>query len=117
MSLIASIFMSWLWLHPIHIGVTEIVYSEDNKTLQVTHKFFVDDFEDQLEETYNVKLHLGTKKEHKEANQYIARYLVDRFGIMVNDKKAEGVWVGKEIEKEAIWIYIEYPKVKKIKSH
>ena len=102
------------FLHPIHIGVTEVEYKE--KSLQIAHKYFVEDFEDEVEETYNVRLQLGTSKELVDANKYIQKYLTEKFAVTLNGKPIEGKWIGKEVEGEAIWIYVEYEKIKKIKS-
>ena len=102
--------------HPIHIGVTEIDYNSSSKSLQVTHKFFVDDFEKMLEKRTGEKLHLGSSKEHQKADTYIQEYLSEAFGISIDNKKLDDIWIGKEVESEAIWIYVEYPKVKKVKS-
>lgn len=102
--------------HPIHISVTEVGYSKEDKSLQVAHKVFVDDFEDRLEALYQVKLEIGLEKEHKDCNQFIMRYLNDNFSMLVNGKQVKGNWVGKELDGPAVWIYVEYPNVKKVKS-
>ena len=102
--------------HPIHVSVTEVDYSKDEKSLQVAHKVFIDDFEKRLEELYQVELEIGLAKEHSNCNQFIMKYLNDHFEMMVNGKQLKGNWVGKEIEGPAIWVYMEYPDIKKVKS-
>jgi len=115
---ILAYFISCLTLfaHPIHIGVTQLDYDRPTQALQITHKLFVDDFEDELEKKYQVRLNLGTATENPKADEYIIKYLSSHFGLSVNGDDATISWVGKEIEKEAIWIYMEISKVKKIKS-
>ncbi len=103
-------------LHPIHIGVSEIDFNKSENSLQVSHKYFLDDFEDAVESEYNVRLSLGSSKQHKNATVYLQKYLSSRFQMKVNGKDAEAVWIGSEIEAEAIWIYVEYPKIKKVKE-
>ncbi len=59
---------------------------------------------------------LGSPKQHKDATVYLEKYLSSHFQMKVNGKDAEAVWIGSEIEAEAIWIYVEYPKIKKVKQ-
>lgn len=102
--------------HPIHVSVTQIDHNKEEKTLQVAHKVFVDDFEKRLEDLYNENLEIGLEKEHADCNQFITKYLESHFKMIVNGKQLKGNWVGKELEGPAVWIYIEYPNVKKVKS-
>ncbi|MFT5618806.1 MAG: hypothetical protein ACI85I_002041 [Arenicella sp.] len=103
-------------LHPIHIGVSDINYNQKEQSLQISHKYFLEDFEDAVETEYNVRLSLGSPQEHKNAQEYLRKYLSSHFQMKVNGKDAEAVWIGSEIEAEAIWIYVEYPKIRKVKE-
>ncbi len=114
--LIMSLGIMLVGLHPIHVAVTQVDHADDEKVLQVTHKVFIDDFEKQLEERNGEKLLIGLAKEHEKCDQYIKAYLDEHFKMQVNGKPVESVWVGKEVEGAALWIYIEYPNIKKVKS-
>jgi len=118
--MIASIFASALFiftgLHPIHVAVTQIDHSKDDKALQVTHKLFVDDFENTLKEIYGKSISIGLEEEHEKCDEYIQAYLTAYFKMTVNGKSVAGNWVGKELEGAAVWIYMEYPDIKRIKS-
>ena len=118
--MISSLFVSIAFLltsvHPIHVAVTQVDHSKGDKALQVTHKLFVDDFEKRLEDMHGEALEIGLKEEHEKCDQYIQAYLDQYFKMTVNGKPVVGNWVGKELEGAAVWIYIEYPDIKKIKS-
>ena len=114
LALFVSLIMTTF--HPIHVAVTQIDHDKEDKTLQVAHKVFVDDFEKRLEDLYQVNLEMGLEKEHADCNQFITKYLNQNFKLTVNGKEVQGNWVGKELEGPAVWIYIEYPNVKKPKS-
>lgn len=104
------------FIHPIHLSITNVDFNEANHALEITHRFFVEDFEQRLEKEYGVELYLGTPSEHPEADQYIQQFLGQNFNIIVNKKEVERIFIGKEIESEAIWVYIEVPKVKKLQQ-
>ena len=108
-------------LHPIHIAVSEIEYKEDQKTLQITHKIFIDNLENHIEKMNkdkgeNVVLKLNTKWENPEANTIIAKYLEGLFKIKVNGKELPATFLGKEYETDAVWIYREITGIKNLKT-
>lgn len=104
--------------HPIHLAVTEIAYSEKEKSLQVIHKIFVDDLELHIEQNakaagQEIRLHLNTPKEHPLADTLLQAYLAEHFQVKVNGKSGNSVLVGKEYENGAVWIYSEFPNLPK----
>ena len=104
--------------HPIHLAVTEIAYSEKEKSLQVIHKIFVDDLELHIEEKakssgQEIRLHLNTPKEHPMTDALLQAYLSEHFQVKVNGKIGNSVFIGKEYENGAVWIYSEFPNLPK----
>lgn len=107
--------------HPIHLAITDIAYSEKEKALQVVHKIFVDDLELHIEEKakssgQEIRLHLNTPKEHPMADSVLQDYLSEHFQVKINGKKGKSIFVGKEYENGAVWIYAEYPNLPKPKQ-
>jgi hypothetical protein len=43
-------------LHPFHVSVVEINHNETDKTLEISCKIFIDDFEKVLAQNYKVKV-------------------------------------------------------------
>ena len=104
--------------HPIHLAVTEIAYSEKEKSLQVIHKIFVDDLELHIEQKakssgQEIRLHLNTPKEHPMTDALVQAYLSEHFQVRVNGKNGNSIFVGKEYENGAVWIYSEFPNLPK----
>jgi hypothetical protein len=116
------LWLAWIStaLHPIHISVTEVNYNTAKKSFEITHKIFIDDFEDALGRTDSLTYRLGTPQEHPEMNQYIQKYMDAKFKIKVNQKPQTIHFVGKETDLEAIWIYQEVrdlPALARVEFH
>lgn len=108
-------------LHPIHLTLSEVVYDEKTKAVQITHKIFMDDLETHIEESLKVKgkevnLRLGTPQEHPDADRYLSEYLAAHFKLLINGKTYKANFLGKEYEDVACWLYVEIPNVPKPKS-
>lgn len=93
--------------HKFYISVSNINYSEEDKALQIVSRIFVDDIEDLLEERYEIKPELNTQDELENINQYIGRYLKEKFVITLNGKPAEIKFLGKEYDVDIMKCYIE----------
>jgi hypothetical protein len=113
---IALLGLAGAGAHPIHLSLTTIDCNARSKSLEITHRFFVDDFEKEVEAWADAKLRLGTPQEHAQADSLLRAYLALHFSLRLNDKPAAGVFVGKEVEAEHIWIYVEVPDVKKLRK-
>jgi hypothetical protein len=116
--MIVSVLYSFLlWLHPIHISVTEINYSEKSKSLQITSRVFVDEME------------LGVRTQRKEpeldilepkntltTKQLIGNYLAAHLKIKIDGKQAKINFIGHEKEDISFVCYLEIENVKKLKT-
>ena len=104
--------------HDYFFSSTNIEHNKTSKSLEITSSYYTDDLEKAVEKNYNVELHLGTKKEHKEANKYISLYFKENFSLVVDGKEVPYEYLGKEVEIEKTYNYIEVlniPSFKKIK--
>jgi hypothetical protein len=104
-------------LHPIHVSVSEINYSEKDKALQITSRFFVDDLElgirGKLKES---ELDILEPKNGKTTDQLVNDYLQDHLKIKLGGKMQKVKLLGHEIEEVAILCYLEIENVKKFKA-
>lgn len=100
--------------HKFYTSITDISYNEESKSIEIMIKLFVDDFEKAIEENYTQKLNLGKEKEIDDNNGLIKKYLKTHFEISIKDKDQELNYLGKETDRDYIWLYIEIPKVKSI---
>lgn len=104
--------------HQFHVSKCSIEYNEKEKAVQITLQVFIDDLEEALREQGVDQLFLGTEKESKKADEYIEKYLQQRFNLAINQKEKEPVYLGKELSEDltAFWFYLEVPKVKNMKE-
>jgi hypothetical protein len=93
--------------HPFYVSVCQIDFNSENRTLEIAVKIFTDDFELALEETTDRKFFLGTPRELKEADELIKAYFEDHLKISLNKSEVELNYLGKEVEIDATWCYIE----------
>lgn len=106
----------WL-LHPVHVSVTEIEYSEKNKSLQITSRIFIDDLELSIQKQLKQEsLDILQPKNGMTTDQMVSAYLRDHLKIKLDGKPAKINYIAHEIEDAAIICYLEIENVKKLKS-
>ena len=111
--LISSILL--LWTHPFHVSVCEIEHNADNKSLEITHRIFIDDLEEGINRAYVSDFDLYDPHDRDLVDKRIGEYLLDHFKIYLNGKEASANYLGHEADTEAIWCYVEIEKVKSLK--
>ena len=120
----ASILYKWLLAfvltnfganhHPIFVTVTEIEYNANEKTLEISCKIFVDDFEKSLRKKYNTKIDLQDAKLKAEMSHLINDYLQKHLSISADGKKASLQFLGFELQEEAVICYFEAKNIAKL---
>ncbi len=108
---------SFISAHKYYLSATEVVYFEDNKLLQITSRYFIDDFESTIKEYYNINPKLASSNELKDIDQYFNKYLQDHFVVKINDKKIKLTFLGKEYDNDVVKCYIESEKINLKRSH
>ena len=112
-------FLVLLWpllmgnMHPMYISVCEVDYNAEAQSLELAVRIFLDDMEAALEAQGTGKLYLGTASESEEADRYIEKYLQTAIQLKINGKDVKGKYLGKEIEQDVVWSYIEVLNVEK----
>lgn len=100
--------------HKHYISLTQIEYSESDKALQVTMRFFIDDLEKAVGSRYDKDLALATEEELKNADLYIERYLQGKFKLWVNGTELSPNYLGKKYEDDQVFFFLEVDKVENI---
>jgi hypothetical protein len=104
-------------LHPIHVSVTEISYDEKDKELEIISRIFIDDLETAIRQAQNKpELNLLTPGSDTSIDKLVSGYFQSRLKIKLDGKEQKVVYLGHEIESEAILCYIQIPAVKKWKT-
>lgn len=118
-----SLFLSFfqqavfvLAFHPIHVSVTEILYDEKEKELEMTVRVFADDLEETLKKNFNdPELDIVSPK-GKTVDQMMEAYFRTHFSVRLDNKFQEHRYLGHEADGEALVFYIQVSKVKKWKT-
>ncbi|MGZ3756638.1 MAG: DUF6702 family protein [Mucilaginibacter sp.] len=96
--------------HPIHVSTTEVNYNGQDNKLEVTCTLFVDDFELGLEKQYHSKADLQKPALHTAMDVLVKNYLHDHLQIKNGNSTTSLNYLGFEINKEAVNIYLESDK-------
>jgi len=117
LGMLAIYFLFSLFLHPMHVSVTEVDYNEKSKALQITSRIFIDDLELSIRrKTKNESLDILQPGNGMTTDQLVSAYLNEHFRIKLDGKPAKINYLAHEIEDLAIICYLEVENVKKIKS-
>ena len=93
--------------HPFYVSICEIDYKIKTKSLEISLRIFTDDLENTLQDWGANKLYLGEKNETPNADTLLKSYVLQMLSIEVNQKKLMLEFLGKEVEEELTWIYLE----------
>jgi hypothetical protein len=114
--MINFLYSLFLLLHPVHVSVSEINYSEKDKALQITSRIFIDDLELSIRNARkDPELDLIEPK-GVTTNQLLEAYLKDHFKVKLDGKPQKLKFLDHEKEDVAIICYIEIENVKKFKT-
>ncbi len=115
--MITLIYSFLLFLHPIHLSVSEINYNEKDKALQITSRIFLDDLELSIRnQRKQPDLDLLEPGTGLTTEQLISEYVIKRFSVKLDGKVQKLNFLGFEREDPAVICYIEIENVKKFKT-
>ena len=110
-----AIFLSFAFtLHKFHLSNTKIIFNKEEKALQITIRCFVDDIENTLDQENDVILELGNDRELKDSDIYLKNYLLNNFKIAINNEDKPIHYLGKEVEKDIIFFFLEVESIPQI---
>ncbi len=95
--------------HNFHVSITNGEVNSKTETLQVYMKVFMDDLEDGIKASTKKELKLARPDVHPKADTLIANYILGHFSVKTNGQKLNFRYVGKEIEQDIVFIYLEVP--------
>jgi len=110
-------YMNGFLLHDFHVSICEIEYDQERKALEVTHKLFLDDLEQNLRKwSGNGNIDVINPKDKVVFQKLLGSYILENFDMWANDKKLEMTYLGSEIEADVMYAYIDIVDLKKFKS-
>jgi hypothetical protein len=106
-----------LYLHPIHVSITEIEFDEKDQALEIMMRVFIDDLELTLRNSLqNPELDILNPKAGMTIDGLVGHYLTQHVRISLDGKPREIRYLGHEQEGEAFIFYCEVSNVKKWNS-
>lgn len=111
------IYVLGLWVHPIHISVTEIEYDEREKELEIITRIFTDDLELAIRTQRNdPELELLNLPAETRLDDLVKPYLLQQINIQLDGKAQTLKYLGHEQDGDAHVFFIQVQPVKKWKS-
>jgi hypothetical protein len=104
-----SLGIPLLQAHPFYVSICEINYK--NHTLEISLRLFTTDLEKTMENWGAGKLYLGEKNEIGNADSLLKAYVFQSISLKVDGEKPTLQFIGKEVNQELTWIYIEADKI------
>lgn len=102
--------------HPFFVSVTEISQNAAEKSLEISCKFFADDFEQTLETANGAHLDIGADKDKAAFDKFIPDYINKHLQLSADGKPVRLNYVGYEKEKESVYCYFEAANVASLKQ-
>jgi hypothetical protein len=92
-------------VHDFHTSLTEMRYNSATKSLETTIRVFTDDLENTLKLSSGKTLF---KLTDSDTDAILKRYVMKNLAFIKGEDVVFGDYLGKEIEEEVTWIYIEF---------
>ena len=108
--------ISFTAFHKYYVSVTEIEYVNEQKSVQIISRIFIDDFELLLRNRYDERLTLAIENEDDLVDYYTEKYLKEKLKITINSQTLEFNFIGKEYEEDIMLSYLEIVGVENISS-
>jgi hypothetical protein len=102
--------------HPFHIAVTEVNHDVKTKSLEISCKFFADDFEQAIEKNYKTSLDIAASKDKALLDKYIPDYISKHLSFTVDGKTVKLTYVGFQKEKEWAHCYFSVENISSMKK-
>ena len=100
-----------LHAHPFYVSICQVKYNTQTNALEIALKTFVDDLILGLEHSGKSKLYIGEAKEDPNTDRYIFEYIQKNMDFTINSKKKDFSFVGRELEDDVVWTYLQISNV------
>ncbi|QSS97556.1 DUF6702 family protein [Psychroflexus sp. ALD_RP9] len=98
--------------HEYYLSVTDVDYIEDQNSIQIISRVFVDDFENVLKKRYQKPFVLIEGNEIEETEIYIERYINQKFSVEVDGEIKQLNYLGFKYKDDMVFLFIEINQIK-----
>ncbi len=102
--------------HPFYVSLCQVDYDQETQALQISVKIFANDLLVSLGIEGENDINLGEENENPETDKFIYQYLQKHLSFEVNQKAANYSYIGKEMDKDVVWSYLEIENVKSLEN-
>lgn len=108
-TLLISLFclVSWNSAHKFYLSVTQIQYSDQEHSLQMTSRVFIDDLNSLLSERYDIDARFETEEQHPLAERFVAEYFKKKFEIKLDNTPVEYDILGHKRDADVVIFFLE----------
>jgi uncharacterized protein DUF6702 len=103
--LLAAGLSSALAAHDFFVSILTIRHKPETQTLDLTWRITAHDIEHALSDRGALKL--GSANEHPKADSLLNRYFMEHLTLFKEDKQLTWKWVGKELDGETLYCYLQ----------
>lgn len=116
-SVIAIFFLcSFNTLHKYYVSITQIEFVEEQQSVQIISRIFIDDFESVLRKRYDENITLDRGDDETQIDDYIKKYLLTKIEISINNKEVIPNFIGKKYDDGIMHCYLEIENIKSIST-
>lgn len=118
----ANILFQWLstgivtLLHPFFVSVIEINHNPKEASVEISVRAFAEDIEKTIQKYTTRKIDMLSPADPVFLDSQISSYINQKLRLKVNGQPVALKYLGHELQKESVWIYLEVPKVAEISS-
>ena len=105
-----------LTAHKFYVSITKIEFSQEDQSLQIITKLFIDDIEDVLQERYSPSISLDPEQETPKDANFLKEYVLQKLKIKVNGTPVKLIYIGHEYENDVVKSYIEVENISELKT-
>ncbi len=103
-------------LHPFYVSVIDVNHNVKDKNVEISIRIFVDDFEATLKKNYQRNFDLHKSTNDVQVNKIITNYIETKLQIVIDGKPIAMNYLGYEVQKESVWIFLEINNINRIKK-
>ena len=104
------LLLSGFTFHEFYVSLCKIDHNPETNALEITMKIFTDDLEYGITGSRDF-YGLGTSKEPAGSDSLIFSYILENFKVNLDGNCMKLNYIGKEVEVDVTWIYVEIDDV------
>ncbi|MBX2931520.1 MAG: hypothetical protein KF781_06195 [Chitinophagaceae bacterium] len=98
-------------LHPFYVSKIELNHNVQDKSVEISIRVFTDDMELTLENYGNTSIDIMHPKNPALVDSLLKKYIQEKLKISIDNHYKQLDYVGFEINKESVWVYMEIPNI------